>query len=312
MKKTSLTLFVLLLLSVAGYAQGFYFRAGLGYAFPQAGQTMDGSGTPYNGTRNNSTYLLTYNLKNTSFSAGLQGAIGFGYLFNDHIGVQFDADACISGRKYSYHDNNVTIDYGAGPILSNVTVTEQAVMPLVLVPSLVLQTGGKKLNIYSRLGLALPISSKITQDQFIENVPYTPTATISSYDFKFDIKNSFSLGFAAAAGVQYKLTNKLSLWGEVSLLSMSLFIKQSDLTDFQHDGQSYSLSNVTSPHTYYYSKNATVDSTGAYQPAYSQPFSNVAIKVGVNLSLTRRSRHRTDGENNSETPNRPSGPYRRR
>src|SRR4051812_46279031 len=70
------------------FAQGFYFRGGLGYGFAQAGQTIDGTGQPYNGSLNNSTNAAS--LKSASFGAGVQGQVGFGYMVNEHIGVQLD------------------------------------------------------------------------------------------------------------------------------------------------------------------------------------------------------------------------------
>src|SRR4051812_10614707 len=115
MKKVTLIICALSLLSVTGRAQRFFFWAGLGYAIPQAGQTIDGGGVPYNGTRSNSTYLQSYNLKNASFSAGGQGSFGIGYLFTDHIGVQLNADMALLAKEYKYHDNNATVDLGNGP-----------------------------------------------------------------------------------------------------------------------------------------------------------------------------------------------------
>ena len=307
MKKITLTLFALLLLSVAGYAQGFYFRTGLGYAFPQAGQTMDGSGTPYSGSQTyHSNQTQTYSIKGISFSAGFQGVVGLGYKFNDHIGVQLDAGVGISNKKYTLNINNVSL----GGVQSDVSIIQQAKNPVIVMPSLILQSGGDKVNIYSRIGIALPLNSKITLDEVVSNAPNTGTLTVD--DFTFQIKNSFSVGFTGAAGVQYKISDKISIWGELSLLSLSLYIKEADLRTVTENGQNVPLSYVSGPHVVQYSKNIVIDSTGANQPTYSQPFSNIGINVGINLTLSRYSRHRMGGENNKETPNRPTGPYRRR
>ena len=92
MKKTIVTI-AALLLTAPGFAQ-FYLRAGLGYAFPQAGQTLDASGTPYSGSATYSTYVTNYSgMKSASFSAGFQGGLGLGYMFSEHVGVQLDAEA---------------------------------------------------------------------------------------------------------------------------------------------------------------------------------------------------------------------------
>src|SRR4051794_8081484 len=87
---------VIVLSFVAAHAgaQGFYFRAGLGYAFAQAGQTLDGTGQPYDGSLNNATQSAT--IKGASLSAGFQGQVGLGYMISDHAGIQLDANIGIA------------------------------------------------------------------------------------------------------------------------------------------------------------------------------------------------------------------------
>ena len=290
MKKIALLALGLSTIINTSYAQ-LYIRAGLGYAFPLAGQTIDGSSTPYSGSQNNSG-TQTYNLKSASFSSGFQGVLGCGYMFNPHIGIQLDGGIGISNTKYTFSDNNIQLQ---GGVPGSISIIEQAKNPFLLIPSLVLQTGGNKWNIYSRMGLALPLNSKITLDQVEQNAPGTGALTV--YDFTLQIKNSFSVGLTAAAGVKYKINDMFDIWGEVSMLSMSLFIKEADLNNFSVNGQSTSLSYVTSPHVINYSKNVTVDSTGANLPTYSQPFSNVGINLGVSIRLSeRRGRSNNDME----------------
>jgi opacity protein-like surface antigen len=301
MKKIKLLTLAFLSLPVLSSAQGFYFRAGLGYAFPQAGQTLDGTGTPYNGTANNTTNEIS--IKGASFSAGMQAQVGFGYMFNKNIGVQLDANLGFANRKYTFTQNNVMID----SVPSTLSVTQQASSIFILAPSIVLQTGQEPWNIYSRVGVALPLSSSITYDQAQSNQPGTGLQT--TYDFIFEMKNSFSLGFTAAAGVQYQLNDRVSLWGECSMLSLSLYTKQMTLKDFTVNGQSQSLSYVSSPHVINYSKNAVIDNSGTIQPAYSQPFSNVGINVGIALKLggrhTRAAMPGTDNEAGRSRSSRP-------
>src|SRR5580698_5410622 len=102
MKKISIITLVFSVLTITGFAQGFYFRAGMGYAFPQAGQTLDGTGAPYNGSVTSNTNNNIYSIKNASFSSGMQGELGFGYMFNEYVGVQLDAMIGLSMRQYTY------------------------------------------------------------------------------------------------------------------------------------------------------------------------------------------------------------------
>ncbi len=284
MKKPSIHLLIVLLsiISVNSFGQGFYFRAGLGYAFAQAGQTIDGTGQPYNGTLNNATQATS--IKSASFSAGLQGQLGFGYMVSEHVGVQLDANAGLSNKKYTLNVSNVTLGSG---VPGSVSFVQHANSPLMLMPSIVVQSGGAPWNIYTRFGVAIPLNTQITYDEIQTNDPNTGALTVD--DFTFKIKNSFSLGFAGAAGVQYKVNDRVSIFGELSLLSMSVYIKQKQMTKFTENGQSYPLSMVGgSPQTVNYSKNTTVDSAGANQAAYSQPFSNVGFNVGITITMGSR------------------------
>ena len=300
------------MVTTAVFAQGFYFRAGLGYAFAQAGQTMYDSPTPYNGfptgyngTRTNTANSETYSIKNASFSAGFQGGFGFGYMFTDNIGVQLDGGIGLSNKTYTFNDNG----FASGGVVYNMSTSQEARTPLLLMPSLILQTNGSgNINAYTRFGIALPLNTKITQDQVISNAPGTGALTVD--DFTWQLKSSFSIGFTAAAGIKYKINDRVSIWGEVSLLSMSLNAKEQDLTNWTENGQSISLSQYNNAQTIKYSKSATVDSTFSQLPAYSLPFSNIGISFGITTTLSHSTNHHSSSrDSNGLIDNKP---YRRR
>ena len=285
----------MLALSAVAYTASaqFYINAGLGYAIPQAGQTIDGTTQPYNGSVANTTYTSTYNIKAASFCAGTQGVLGLGYMFSDHVGVQMDALIGIATKKYTFSEDSVRI----GGIEKDVSTIQKAKNPVFLAPSLVLQTGGNVLNIYARFGVAIPLNTKITQDQIQTDLP--GQGAREDLDFTIQVKNSFSLGFTGAAGVKYKISDKVCIWGEISMLSMSVYIKEADVTAFTYNGVSQSVSYV-SPQSVKYSKNVVTDTNGNTAPTYSQPFSNVGIHVGISFSIgekrQRGSNHFNGGE----------------
>lgn len=159
-------------------------------------------------------------------------------------------------------------------------------------PSLVLQTGTDPWNIYTRFGAVLPLSTRITQHLLISNAPGTGRVVVN--DFAYELKNSFSLGISSAVGVQYKINDRLSAWGELSVVAMSLYTKESEFKSFSQDGFSYPTSAVGLPAVVKYSKTAVVDSTGTTAPAYAQPFSNAGLNFGIRYNLSS-SRSRRSG-----------------
>ncbi len=280
MNKATLLLSVGLLIAVASRSQEFYGRFGLGYAFANAGQTTDGSATPFGGSVRYNTYSNAYTIKNTSFSTGVVADLAFGYMFDKHIGVEVGFQSTFIPAKTTFNLYN----YNNGGVLSNITIEQKPSNPLMFIPSLVLQSGGDVLNAYTRFGLVLPMRTMITQDQIITNLP--GTGAITTDDFTSEIKSSFSLGFAAAAGLKYKKSSRVSLWGEIGFVSLSVLAKEAKLVAASENGQSIDLNYVSGNHTVTYSKSAVVDSVGAQQPTYSLPFSNMSVKFGVTYTLS--------------------------
>jgi len=299
MKKAALLALGISLIANVANAQ-FYFRAGAGYAVPQAGQTLDGNATPYSGTRSNSTYSVSYDMKNVSFSSGAQAVLGFGYMFNDHVGVQLDGSFGLANTKYSFTDQNVNL---GGGYQGNVHINMKAKSPVVLMPSLVLQTGGSSAwNLYTRFGAALPLMSSISNEQVIFVPSVSVTETITS-----KLTSSFSLGFAAAAGLQYKISDKTTFWAELNMLSMSLMLKEVTYQTATINGVTYPLDSLSIPPSIKYSKNAIVDTNYNTLPTYSLPFSNLGVHIGFTFLLSEKKNKRSDAADNRKAKS-----YRRR
>ncbi len=215
-----------------------------------------------------------------------QGFLGLGYMFTNHIGVQLDGVFGLSSTEYIFSDNLFVIHYTSGPLTTNIKMVQKANNTVMLMPSLILQTGTDPWNIYTRFGAVLPLSTRITQHLLISNAPGTGRVVVD--DFAFEVKNSFSLGISSAAGVQYKINDRLSVWGELSVVSMSLYTKESEFKSFSEDGFTYPVSSVNLPVIIKYSKTAFVDSTGTTAPAYAQPFSNAGVNFGILIALVRK------------------------
>ncbi len=273
-----------MLLCVFSARSQFYTRIGVSYAFPQAGQTLDATGQPYSGNINFATSGQAVKLNGASFAAGGYLTLAAGYMFNDHLGVQLDAHAGIAPALYTSDYDNVLIK--KTPF--NIRIEQSANMPLLAIPSLIVQSGGPVWNIYSRLGLALPLFTDMTQDQIFSNAPGTGALVVD--DITINLKNRFSAGFSAAAGVSYKLNERVRVFGEVNVLSLSIYTKSSEIVSLKENGSPLSLSYISSPLVTTYSKNAVIDTSGTVQPAYSMPFSNVGFHVGFCYTLSDRSR----------------------
>ena len=285
MKRIAALLLVWMVVNTTCDAQGFYFRTGAGYAFPLASQTADASGSLFNGSITRTTIdsvdYDSYKIKKASFTAGAHVAFGLGYMFSEHVGIDAALDFGISPTKNVFDFNNIVVN----SVPSNVEFVQKASLPVMFSPSLVLQTAVKSVELFSRLGIVMPVNSKITLDRIFTSLPGYGAITVD--DETWEIRNKFSMGMTAAMGVQKKMNNRMKLGAEVSFLSMSIITKQAKMTQYTSNGQKYNISSQPDSLTnIIFSNNFTSTSNNFYhQPAYTQPFGNIAFNIRLVYSL---------------------------
>jgi hypothetical protein len=266
----------------SAHAQGFYIKTGVGGSVPWASVNIASTGTPYNGTVVNlpngpdSLAYISYNLRRASLAPAISLSMSGGYMFNNHIGLELGL-LYGSSRQYEYVEDSVLIN----SIYYTIRVTTKARNTLLINPSLLVQTGGEQLNIYTRFGLLLPINTKIDQHQIFTNLP--GMGRVQSQDYFWKIKQQFSLGICASAGFTMKLTDRNSLFGELNLLAMSAYTKEGNLKDLIVDGEPGYLK-YTDPadRKIVFSNNFTAPRNNFQrQPTYAIPFSSVGAQIGI-------------------------------
>jgi len=259
MRKLTFILTVLSALSLKAEARKLYIRTGVGYAAPTAGQTKDLGAFPLNGELTESpSGAISMNLKKASFSSGLNVNAALGYSFNNHIAVELSGFAVILPVRYS---GTVNTFNSFSNIYTSLNLKKHAESPVFLIPSLVLQTGGK-FNLYMRTGIVLPLKSDIKSENYVAG---SNTAnTRSTYHFKFN------LGIAAATGVNFNIQKKIKVFAEANLISLSLYLK--DVTTYNTEFK-YAFK---------------VNNSGGYNAVmstYSYPFSAIGISAGLQFAL---------------------------
>ena len=290
-------------------AQGFYSRVGLGYAFPQAAQTMDGTATPFSGTSNNTTIdsiqYTSYKVSRVSFMQGLHATLAGGYMFNKNVGIDLAMTIGMSMSQTIYNDDSVTISNAP----ANVQVVQKAQSPIMIMPSLVLQTGGEKTNIYTRVGIVLPLRTAMQYDQIFTFLPAVSGGTSEVDDYAYTLKNSFSLGMTAAVGAQFSFSNTVRFYVEANFMSLSVFAKQAVLNSVTVDGSSVDQSGnpyinqiPVDQRNIAFSKNFNAAAGDPnHLPTYSLPFSNVGIHLGMMFLLGDQGERASKSNSHSHT-----------
>jgi hypothetical protein len=201
-------------------------------------------------------------------------------MFNKNAGIELSTDIGIVNRKYIYTGTNYSASAASSGATDNADITQNAHLPFILSPSLVLQTSNQVWNLYTRLGIALPISHSIDID---EEHTYITGATSSLYVYKESLQTSFSLGFNGAVGVSYGVSKDLKFWAEMSVLSLVLYADELDLTSASVNGID-NYANQTRTVIPFRTNSNNLD---AFM-TYAIPFSNIAFNMGLSWNLHKK------------------------
>jgi len=259
----------------------WYGRVGIGYAFRQDGQTMNAYGQPYSGAGNytingTSSTLTDYSFKKVSFNAGTHLTLAAGYMFDKHVGIELAGQFNISAGRYTYNANG----HLSGGYAANSSYTDNAKLPVMIIPGLVLQTGEEGFNLYTRLGIVLPVNTKIEEEVRTDYIAGGPNG-INNKEYALEESSKFTVGYTGALGLSYK-TGKIKIWAELNAMSLSVELKEQKVTAFANDGHPVPLQYVT-PGTIEYMQSGTYGKNA--EPTYSVPFSYIGGMAGIGFKI---------------------------
>lgn len=281
MKKYLGVTLALAICSLAAYAQTKqtkkpikegYMRIGIGYNTPTAAQRM-AHNTPLNGTLTyNSNGLADYDLKKASFTAGMQANLAAGIMLNKNIGFELNNIVGLLPVKYQagveYPDNGYTI---------RELYAKRGTVTFFTIPSLVMQYGNK-VQLYTRMGVVLPVISRI-ENSFAYNATFNSTTQqIKGVEI---LKHRFNAGLFAAIGIKGQITKGLQGWAEMNYTSLTLSVKKAELTEYFVNGQNV-LNRVTNPTQQYTPASANANTT---LPTMVHPYSSLGLHLGISFTF---------------------------
>jgi hypothetical protein len=286
MKKYTTLSFLLIALVNVSIAQGIYFKLGGGYGLPIATSIIGQQQTRnQDQTGNNNINIETTKNTSASFIAGANASLGVGFMFNKFLGAEVNAQY-VAGKTYKVYDvYNYKSDNTTGSQWNKFSVSSKAIY---INPSFII-TPGSKLP-YGRFGVILG-APKIKE----ESSHYYDLDGTSTSSSKGEFKNNLSVGFQGALGMKWMLGDKIDLFTEVSVISMTVYTKEFTLTESINNG----TDNLASMQTYYkktvYKKEITVDnsvSTDINKPRQAirqaNAFSSISLQIGITYLLQKR------------------------
>lgn len=211
-KKGMLVGILLLTVGTVNAQQGFYAGAGVGYGFSSPTDVL---GTKLS-IENNGT--ITESNIYGSLGSGLNSSINVGYMFGHHFGMDLGVNYFLGSK--------VTADEISSPIGGRTTISNSN--QLRLIPSFVLTTGGD-IAIYVRAGFIFPVIGSTFTDR---NSDFGGVMNEQS----FQTKGAFTVGYHGAFGANFKLTEKLSLFAEISGAYLRIKSKSRTMTKNTSNG----------------------------------------------------------------------------
>ncbi|MGB1204580.1 MAG: outer membrane beta-barrel protein [Chitinophagales bacterium] len=186
-------------------AQGLYVKPSVGFGFGVTNEIVGQQITNF-GEENQ----VTANNYNT-FGGGLNGRLGIGYMFNKHVGLEL-AFVYVAGSTVTTDNNSLGEEYDNSEAYTN---------RYSALPALVIDAGLEKISPYARFGLTLPLGGG-THGNRESNAPWMVSDVIpllydsaSSFIAVSEAHGQFGIGFNSAFGVNYNISSKIAIFGEV-------------------------------------------------------------------------------------------------
>jgi outer membrane protein W len=274
----------------------FYIRAGAGFGFglnPSEigpGNTSSTYGSP-------TTYTYSNTSTNVQFSPGkgIYPEIAFGYMVTGNVGFEL-------GFSYAYglsasinsSDNNVDSGYEAESDNSTIKTSFHS---FLITPAFVITgNNNKKIVPYARMGLIISIASQLKADETYDTIVSSYQPFISSYSSSgeevAEVTGTVQLGVVAAAGVTYKLSKHISIFGEINARAFNFKFSQSNLTTYTYNGVNELPTLTTNNKQIDYVNSITTTNNTTYSPGTASqeltalvPASSVGISVGLKIGF---------------------------
>ena len=269
MKTFSILFIGLILVGTTARAQKIYIRGGLGVAVSTAATyTQDyssGSGIDYTTTS-----------KKQGIGTGLPFVLAAGYNLSEHFSIELGIDYFYGfTNKQTFESANSSSDSKwHGQMLS-------------LVPAFVMSLPLEKFKPYARLGLKLGVLNSVVSKNHVVPLLSNPSGTT---DDKIKDYGGIAVGVQAAVGTDFKLTDMLSLFGEIQVDGISWAPTHGNYTEYIVNGVDKMGSRTVKENQWNFvkevdnSKTIPDDQPNEYNKVNVQ-FGNVGIVLGVKVNL---------------------------
>jgi hypothetical protein len=212
-------------LSLDAQAQ-LYIQPHVGYGFAIA-QTDEGTSVVSKKNSLTAAETRTATVIKSTGSTGINVGLDIGYKLSDYVGIQLGGTYLLENKRDVSNIDSTATTIGTYSLQSSTTANDRQIR---LTPSVVLTTGGKVAP-YLRLGAIIPV---VAETDFSKSFA-TKNAVYVEQNIEQTEKVTYSptVGFSAALGGVFALSNKSAVFIEADFNSLSLISKQGSLTSYK-------------------------------------------------------------------------------
>jgi hypothetical protein len=199
------------------------------------------------------------------------------------VGGELGINEFIGLAKKTHSTNNTSSS-------SSTTDNKISGMMLQIVPAIVIKAGLEKINPYARLGMIVGVLPSITIDSKNSSTSSGGSRASTSQEFKLKLSGGVAVGFTAAGGVAYNISDMLSLYGELVYNGISYSPAKGIYKKYTVDGNDKLATMTTKEKETTFVKkfdaSETIsDDSPSKTPKISFTFSDVLLNVGVMIKL---------------------------
>jgi hypothetical protein len=286
MKKVIFSSLLVIMLSGVGFSQGIYIRVGSGYGLPistgSIGQKL--LGTYISTTALTSNSNIAKDVK-ASYGAGPDFSFAFGYKINANFILDVNVQYLLGNRFQTSDIRNYTYDTYTS---LHSDIQKSYAMGFLFNPSIIFSAGFGKHAPYARFGLIAGVPSMTSTQSYFDDGDGTV-----SFTKEWQYSKGRALGYQAAVGMDWKLSEKLDIFTELNFTSLTYYAGEKTLKSYINAGVDIMPNlSLNQKQTVYKTSLDSYTSYDSSKPAIDlqkpMPFSSASLQIGIRLQLWKK------------------------
>lgn len=289
MKPLKITFAAVTLLFVSeAKGQGLYFETNTSYNFSIGSQELGWNSESVSNhnyiTGEHSNSGSSEQLRGT-FGRGLALGLGVGYMFNPTLGFELKAEHQLSSSytsKSTY--SSTTVDFWGNSSDFNTSTNTVTGTMTKIIPSILLQGQGEKIKPYAQAGAIFGFGKIEGSSEEIYNSDIDKS--------KYVMNGGLAIGINGEVGINYKLSEKLSLNMGLTFSALSYAPAKGELIEYSENGVDMLAGPTVSDREVEFVDELSYNSNTINDPNKPDkslkmwfPYSNAGLNIGIKFSL---------------------------